>query len=103
MGRSSRRARDGEIEVRWIQPAPDHSQRMAVRLRRKNGPAPLRNRFRRILRELHREIRVDLGPVWVLWTFTPARLRLPSRELRPRAMNLLQSAGLLPPGGDGRA
>jgi len=68
---------------------------MAVRLRRKNGPAPLRNRIRRIFRELHRERAVDIGATWILWTFPPVRLRTPTREIRALGLGLLVKAGLL--------
>lgn len=97
LGRSSKRVREGEMELRWIAPAPDHAQRMAVRLRRKNGPAPLRNRIRRILRELHREHATAIGGIWMLWTFVPGRLRMPTRDLRATAERLLSKAGLLAP------
>lgn len=85
------------MELRWIAPAPDQAQRMAVRLRRKNGPAPLRNRIRRILRELHRAHAIAIGGVWLLWTFTPGRLRMPTRDLHATAERLLAKAGLLTP------
>jgi ribonuclease P protein component len=97
LGRSSKRVREGEMELRWIAPAPDQAQRMAVRLRRKNGPAPLRNRIRRILRELHRARATAIGEVWMLWTFVPGRLRMPTRDLRATAERLLAKAGLLAP------
>lgn len=97
LGRSSKRVREGEMELRWIAPAPDRAQRMAVRLRRKNGPAPLRNRIRRILRELHRTHAIAIGEVWILWTFVPGRLRMPTRDLRETAERLLAKAGLLLP------
>lgn len=69
--------------------------RMAVRLRRKNGPAPLRNRIRRILRELLREHASTMPAAWMLWTFPPVRLKTPTRELRPLALRLLKRAGLV--------
>lgn len=69
--------------------------RMAVRLRRKNGPAPLRNRIRRILRELLREHQSRMAPAWMLWNFPPTRLRTPTREIRAIALGLLKRAGLL--------
>lgn len=97
LGRSSKRVREGEMELRWVAPAPDQAQRMAVRLRRKNGPAPLRNRIRRILRELHREHAIAIGEIWMLWTFVPGRLRMPTRDLRETAGRLLAKAGLLAP------
>lgn len=68
---------------------------MAVRLRRKNGPAPLRNRIRRILRELLREQIVAMEPAWILWTFPPVRLKMPTREIRSKALSLMARAGLL--------
>lgn len=84
------------MELRWIQPAPDGAQRMAVRLRRKNGPAPLRNRIRRILRELHREHAATIGDVWMLWNFPPVRVKMPTRDIRALGAKLLVQAGLLP-------
>jgi len=96
LGRSSKRVREGEMELRWIQPAPDGFQRMAVRLRRKNGPAPLRNRIRRILRELHREHAAAIGEVWMLWNFPPVRVKMPTRDIRALGSRLLAQAGLLP-------
>lgn len=69
--------------------------RMAVRLRRKNGPAPLRNRIRRILREVLREHASLIPPAWMLWTFPPVRLSTPTREIRGKAVGLLTRAGLL--------
>lgn len=74
--------------------------RMAVRLRRKNGPAPLRNRIRRILREVLREHASRVPPAWMLWTFPPVRLSIPTREIRGKAIGLLMRAGLL---GTGKA
>lgn len=72
---------------------------MAVRLKRKLGSAPLRNRVRRILRELHREKAAEIGAVWMLWSFPAGRLRMPTSAIRPTAEAVLVKAGLL--GGDG--
>lgn len=69
--------------------------RMAVRLRRKNGPAPLRNRIRRILREVLREQAASMEPVWMLWTFPPIRLQTPTRDIRTKALDLMRRGGLL--------
>lgn len=68
---------------------------MAVRLRRKNGPAPLRNRIRRILREVLREQVQAMEPAWMLWTFPPSRLQIPTRDIRSKALGLMRRAGLL--------
>lgn len=83
--------------MRWLEPAPDAALRMAVVLSRKNGPAPLRNRIKRQLRELVRLERSSLKPVWILWTFTRARLGSKPRDLRVAARQLLQDAGILAP------
>lgn len=69
--------------------------RMAVRLRRKNCPAHLRNRIRRILRELLREQSSAMEPAWMLWTFPPVRLKTPTREIRAKGLALLTRAGLV--------
>lgn len=95
LGRSSSRLREGELELKWIAKAPDGLQHMAVRLKRKVGSAPLRNRVRRILRELHREKASEIGPVWMLWSFPAGRLRMPTREIRFVAEALLVKAGLV--------
>jgi ribonuclease P protein component len=87
--------RDGELELRVLRPAPDGAMRMAVRLRRKNGPAPLRNRIRRILRDVLREHAQAMEPAWMLWTFPPSRLQIPTRDIRSKALDLMHRAGLL--------
>lgn len=95
LGRSSSRLREGELELKWIAKAPDGLQHMAVRLKRKVGSAPLRNRIRRVLRELHREKAAEIGAVWMLWSLPSGSLRMPTRAIRPLAEGILVKAGLL--------
>lgn len=70
---------------------------MGVTLRRKNGPAPLRNRIRRQIREVVRLERHRLEAAWLWWSFPPARLKTPTRELRAAAIQALERSGLLRP------
>ena len=88
--------RIGELELRWISPAPDGALRLAVSLRKKNGSAPLRNRIRRQLREIVRLKREDLGAVWLQWSFPPRRLEAPTSLIRQNAQTALSQAGLVP-------
>lgn len=89
--------RIGELELRWVSPAPDGALRMAVTVRKKNGSAPLRNRIRRQLRELVRHRREELGGVWIRWSFPPRRLEAPTRIVRQNAMQSLIQAKLVKP------
>jgi ribonuclease P protein component len=98
LSRKGRRVRHacGEIELRILAPAPDGQHRMAVRLKRKNGDAPFRNRVRRQLRELLRATRTDMAPAWILWSFPSSRLTRRPRELKDDARSCLLQAGALP-------
>ncbi len=85
----------GELELRWISPAPDGEFRMGITLRRKNGAAPLRNRIRRQLREIIRLQPKPLAGIWIQWSFPPRKLVTPTRILREQAMQSLIDAGLV--------
>jgi len=95
--KSRSRVRIGELELRWISPAPDGALRLAVSVRKKNGSAPLRNRIRRQLREIVRLRKDDLGAVWLQWSFPPRRLEAPTAKIRQDALDSLGRAGLVTP------
>jgi len=91
------RVRIGELELRWISPAPDGTLRLSVSVRKKNGTSPLRNRIRRQLREIVRIRRAELGSVWLQWSLPPRRLEAPTKLLRENALASLEQAGLVRP------
>jgi hypothetical protein len=91
------RVRIGELELRWISPAPDGSLRLSVSVRKKNGTAPLRNRIKRQLREIVRLRRGELGTIWLQWSLPPKRLESSTVSLRESALASLERAGLVRP------
>ncbi len=93
--RQGKRFRTPEIELKILVPAPDGQHRMVVRLKRKNGTAPFRNRVRRQLRELLRATRNDMAPAWLLWSFPTAELKRRPREIREDARQCLIDSGAM--------
>lgn len=80
--RSGRRVRRGPITVTWLEGDPAEPPRVAYAISRRAGGAVVRNRIRRRLRAIIREVGVQLRPGAYLFGATAAAASLPYGDLR---------------------
>jgi ribonuclease P protein component len=77
-----RRVRRGPITVTWVEGDPAEPPRVAYAIGRRAGGAVVRNRIRRRLRAITREVRAQLHPGAYLFGATAAAASLSYGDLR---------------------
>ena len=80
--RRGRRVRRGPITVTWLEGDPAEPPRVAYAIGRRAGGAVVRNRIRRRLRAITREVRAQLRPGAYLFGATAAAASLSYGDLR---------------------
>ncbi|HEX3424718.1 MAG TPA: ribonuclease P protein component [Acidimicrobiales bacterium] len=80
--RTGRRVKRGPITVTWVAGDPAEPPRVAYAIGRRAGGAVVRNRIRRRLRAITREVGAQLRPGAYLFGATAAAASLPYGDLR---------------------
>ena len=89
--RSGRRVRRGPITVTWLAGDPAEPPRVAYAIGRRAGGAVVRNRIRRRLRAITREVRAQLHPGAYLFGATAAAASLSYGDLRATVCQALRA------------
>ena len=85
-----KRTRSQSLSLRYLLAPENDSSRMGFVLRKKLGPAPLRNRVRRILRAEFQKMIPSLPNLWLVLDPGPQALRTSPSELGREAAALLK-------------
>jgi len=93
--KGGRRVRRGPITVTWLAGDPAEPPRVAFAIGRRAGGAVVRNRIRRRLRAITREVRAELRPGAYLLGATAAASSLSYRDLRATVCQALGALHLL--------
>ncbi len=83
--------RRGTITVTWVAGDPDEPPRVAYAVGRRAGGAVVRNRIRRRLRAIVREVHGEMAPGAYLIGAGPEAARLPYGELRATMTEALRA------------
>jgi ribonuclease P protein component len=88
--RGARRGRSGPLSITWVPDDLDVPPRVAFAIGRQVGPAVVRNRLRRRLRAILRDVATDLSPGTYLVGTRPEAAHLSFPDLRAALMHSLQ-------------
>ncbi|HWE57040.1 MAG TPA: ribonuclease P protein component [Acidimicrobiales bacterium] len=89
--RRGRRRRRGPLTVSWVPGDPAEPPRVAYTIGRRVGSAVVRNRLRRRLRMLMRQLATDLRPGAYLVGASPEAARLTYTQLEALVTAIIQS------------
>ncbi|MGI8752210.1 MAG: ribonuclease P protein component [Acidimicrobiales bacterium] len=98
-----RRGRAGPITVSWVPGQPTEPPRVAFAIGKRVGPAVVRNRLRRRLRMIVREVAPTLPPGAFLIGAGPPAALSPYDELRTMVSQAIASSTRVRPAGQVRA